>query len=171
MRSCPKNRRLVGTLSDLAPVDDGRDDLSKGLLLAMVTLVLLVVAIAGADTYPPDWDGGSGSAVHFQPVPWPANDGDGSLDPGDWVPYNFLSGSIEDQRVQDPSNGGTSPQNYVNISSGCTDLTLPSIFYYFDPVNEVLMFRWRVEQIAHTYAVGPTVQPARSTRGSRPSGP
>lgn len=122
--------------------------------------VLLLASSAFADTYPPDWNGGGDPPVHFSPVPWPANDGDGQLDYGDWVPYTIFNSGIEDNGTQDPSNGGTSPQNYVNVSSGCTDLTLPSVFVYYDAANQVLMFRWRVGQIANTYATGPSVQPA-----------
>ena len=40
------------------------------------------------------------------------------------------------------------------MSSGCTDDTYPSSFWYLDDTNDVLMYRWRVEQIAHTYATG-----------------
>ena len=47
------------------------------------------------------------------------------------------------------------PQNYVNISSGCTDRSLPSLYGYYDATDKILMFRWRVEQIANTYATGP----------------
>lgn len=143
------------------PSDAPRRSASPNRFLAIVAVgVLTLSSGAGADPFPPNWQNGSGAAVHFQPVPWPANDGDGSLEFGDWVPYTMIGNDIEDNKTQDPSNGGTSPQNYVNVSSGCTDLTLPSIFVYFDDANEVLMFRWRVEQIAHTYAVGPNTQPA-----------
>ena len=37
--------------------------------------------------------------------------------------------------MQDPSNGGTTPQNYVNVSSGCPDQSLPSIYYYYDRLS------------------------------------
>ncbi len=129
-----------------------------------ILFLSLLVSASGAigDTYPPDWNGGGDPPVHFAPVAWPADDGDGLLDFGDWVPYTILGSGIEDNGVQDPSNGGTSPQNYVNASSGCTDLTLPSVFVYYDSANQVLMFRWRVEQIANTYATGPTTGSASS---------
>lgn len=127
---------------------------------ALLALALLVAAPAVADPFPPYWGGGSGAAIHYQPVNWPSNDGDGLQDFGDWQPYRFTGDNLQDNAVQDPSNGGTSPQNYVNVSSGCTDLTLPSTFIYYDDANDVLMFRWRVEQIPYTYAVGPNTQPA-----------
>jgi uncharacterized repeat protein (TIGR01451 family) len=72
-----------------------------------------------------------------------------------------------DQRTQDPSNGGARPQNYVNVSSGCPDQTLPSIYYYFDKTadggNGIIFFRWRVEQIANNYATGPSAGSYKST--------
>ena len=115
----------------------------------------MFVMLVWADPFPPYWEGGAGTSIHYAPVSWPTNDGDGELDNGDWTPYTMIGADIEDPKVQDPSNGGTSPQNYVNISSGCTDLSYPSTFTYFDSANQVLMFRWRVEQVAHTYATGP----------------
>ena len=126
--------------------------------------VLLLATAVVADTFPPDWPADDcatpGAPCHYAPVAWPADDGDGLLDNGDWVPYTIIGSAIEDNGVQDPSNGGTSPQNYVNLSSGCTDLSLPSLFIYYDLPNQVIMFRMRIEQIGHTYATGPTVQPA-----------
>lgn len=62
---------------------------------------------------------------------------------------------IADPRDADGSNGGTAPQNYVNVSSSCIDRTLPSVYWSFDQTNEILFFRWRVEQIANTYGTGP----------------
>jgi uncharacterized repeat protein (TIGR01451 family)/fimbrial isopeptide formation D2 family protein len=102
----------------------------------------------------PDCDGGAA----IKPVTWPAE--------AVWVPYSWgttypdvTTGDkhpVRDQRVQDPSNGGTTPQNYVNVSSGCSDQVLPSIYYYFDSASKIIFFRWRVEQIANTYATGST---------------
>jgi uncharacterized repeat protein (TIGR01451 family) len=114
--------------------------------------------------FAPLWQNGGGPAVHYQPVSWPAepanplNCGNAC---GDWKPYTRFNRSLIDPRTQDPSNGGTAPQNYVNVSSSCTDKSLPSIYYYlhrdaFDPAKDVLMFRWRVEQPAHNYATGPS---------------
>ncbi|MBI2940377.1 MAG: hypothetical protein HYY04_08060, partial [Chloroflexi bacterium] len=78
-----------------------------------------------ADPYPPVWGTpppGTPTASHYLPAPWPST----------WTPYTHLGADIKDPRVQDPSNGGTSPQNYVNISSGCTDQSLPSLYYAYD---------------------------------------
>lgn len=126
--------------------------------------LLAVAAVVIGHPFPPLWQNGSGPAVHYQPVSWPSepanpqNCGDTC---GDWKPYTRFSNSLIDPRTQDPSNGGTSPQNYVNVSSSCTDKTRPSIYYYLhrdalDPARDVLMFRWRVEQPAHNYATGPS---------------
>jgi len=98
--------------------------------------------------------GYAGCAI--KPAPWPADTA--------WVAYSWGTtypdapgnNSINDQRVNDPSNGGTTPQNYVNVSSGCPDRTLPSIYYFYDSTNKMIFFRWRVEQIANNYATGPS---------------
>ncbi len=124
---------------------------------------ILASGILAADPYPPEWNGGAGAAIHFDPVLWPNEPADPlncTQNCGDWLPYTRFDNGIADPRTQDPSNGGTSPQNYVNIASSCIDKTYPSVYYhlYKDPVdsaNDVLMFRWRVEQIANTYATGP----------------
>ena len=118
----------------------------------LFTFILFSTQLS-ADPYPPDWGtNGDGAAVHFKPVPWPQKN--------EWKPYSRFGESINDPRTGDPSNGGTRPQNYVNIASSCTDKAEPSIYYYLyqdpnDPANDVIMFRWRVEQIANTYATGP----------------
>ena len=125
----------------------------------------------GADPYPspPAWSDGAGAAIHFPPVPWPNEDPDPAkctTNCGDWKPYTRFQNDLNDPRTQDPSNGGTAPQNYVNVSSSCIDKSLPSIYYYLyhgkdglgndDPTKDVIMFRWRVEQIANNYATGPS---------------
>ena len=122
-----------------------------------------MVPASFADPYPPYWSNGSGASIYFQPVLWPnepADPKDCGVACGGWKPYTRFQNDINDPRVQDPSNGGTSPQNYVNIASSCTDKTLPSIYYYLyqgaTPADDVIMFRWRVEQIANTYATGPS---------------
>lgn len=99
---------------------------------------------AGADGYPPYWDD-SNNAKHFDPVAWPST----------WNAYTKKDISIKDQRDIDPSHGGARPQNYVNVSSGCIDQTKPSIYWRYSSTDQMLFFRWRVEQIGHTYAVGP----------------
>ena len=127
-----------------------------------------------ADTFPPDWGAGSpneaAGPIHFSPAAWPAEPAD-PVDCthacGDWTPYSRFQAGVADPRTQDPSNGGTSPQNYVNVASSCVDRSLPSIYYHLyrhptDPTRDVLMFRWRVEQIAHTYATGPSAGNYRS---------
>ena len=119
----------------------------------------------------PYWDGGTGNgpAVHHLPVPWPKEELDGGCGAtcGEWLPYTRFQNSLNDPRTKDPSNGGTSPQNYVNIASSCTDKALPSIYYSLhkdptDPAKDVLLFRWRVAQDAHTYATGPSAGAFRS---------
>src|SRR5262249_44693912 len=95
-----------------------------GLLFAVVVLPIALPAWA---QNPPFWNSGSptrddGSAA-IKPVAWPTT--------GQWIPYSWGTTfpdatitdkhPIRDQRVQDPSNGGTTPQNYVNVSSGCPD--------------------------------------------------
>jgi uncharacterized repeat protein (TIGR01451 family) len=113
---------------------------------------------------PPYWNGGTGQAVHHLPVPWPAEPAPAACGAscGGWLPYTRFQNALNDPRTQDPSNGGTSPQNYVNIASSCVDKALPSVYYALhkdstDPSKDVLLFRWRVAQDAHTYATGPSV--------------
>jgi len=132
------------------------------LFSSLVAVAVLVAALPAAADNPPYWNNGAptkgdGSAA-ISPYTWPTT--------AQWIPYSWgttypdstLSDKhpIRDQRVQDPSNGGTTPQNYVNVSSGCSDQSLPSIYYYYDSVNNVIFFRWRVEQIANNYATGPS---------------
>lgn len=132
---------------------------------ARVWAVVGLFAFTGAvvaDPFPPTLANG---AAHFPPVAWPnepANSAQCGAQCGEWQPYTRFQSGVADPRVQDPSNGGTAPQNYVNISSSCTDKTLPSIYYALrqgganDGSQDVIMFRWRVEQIANTYATGPS---------------
>lgn len=117
------------------------------LFIFLLSGLFLFPNTGSADGYPPYWNY-STSAVHFPPVPWPEQT--------DWIAYTYQGTGIKDQRTQDPSNGGTSPQNYVNVSSQCTDQSLPSIAWYFDTDKNVLFFRWRVEQIPNTYATDPS---------------
>src|SRR5260370_40924 len=148
-----------------------------------VKLLLVIIALGigrevSAQT-PPLWNGGvptCGSAstdcvggAPIKPAAWPSD--------VQWVPYSWGTTypdatladkhPIHDQRVQDPSNGGTTPQNYVNVSSGCPDQTLPSIYYFFDKTadggNGIIYFRLRVEQIADNYATGPSARSYSST--------
>ncbi|MDY7077535.1 MAG: pre-peptidase C-terminal domain-containing protein [Chloroflexota bacterium] len=128
------------------------------ILTILAGQLFFVITPAKADPYPPEWQGGAGPAVHFDPVSWPNEPADPKecgFDCGDWIYYSRYNDSINDARDHDPSNGGTAPQNYVNIASSCIDTNWPSIYYHIDQANGVLMFRWRVEQIANTYATGP----------------
>ena len=81
---------------------------------------------------------------------WPADT--------DWIAYSYSGSDTQDQKIQDPSNGGTSPQNFVNVSSSCAagdpDQVEPSTQYLYR--DGIFYFRWRVEQIANTYATGPS---------------
>jgi uncharacterized repeat protein (TIGR01451 family) len=117
---------------------------------------------AHPDPYPPFW---GSAAVHFPPVLWPTEPADPKqcgTNCGEWLPYTRFQSDVADPRTQDPSNGGTAPQNYVNVSSSCVDKTFPSIYYALrqgaapDGSQDTIMFRWRVEQIANNYATGPS---------------
>jgi uncharacterized repeat protein (TIGR01451 family)/MYXO-CTERM domain-containing protein len=103
-----------------------------------------------------------GGAVKYPPVAWPSEPTPSQCGDtcGEWLPYTRFQHPVKDPRTQDPSNGGTAPQNYVNVSSSCTDTALPSVYYALhrdpnDATKDVIFFRWRVEQPAHTYATGP----------------
>ncbi|MBN1552507.1 hypothetical protein JW979_13615 [bacterium] len=115
--------------------------------LGLIAVMSCFISTVLADPYPPYWDGGLGGAVHYQPAPWPQED--------DWISATHNHDPINDQRTADPSNGGTQPQNYVNVSSGCPDQNLPSIYWCYNSTFGIFYFRWRVEQIANTYATGP----------------
>src|SRR4051812_3549431 len=83
----------------------------------------VAVGKATAALAPPYWTGGTGPSVTHPPVAWPTEPAPGSCGDtcGQWLPYTRFQHSLNDPRTQDPSNGGTSPQNYVNIASSCTD--------------------------------------------------
>ncbi len=147
-------------------------------IFVFAVVALIVVPTAWAQT-PPLWNGGAPTCgqwasdcvggVAIKPATWPST--------AQWIPYSWGTTypdltttdkhPIRDQRTLDPSNGGARPQNYVNVSSGCPDQTLPSIYYYFDPAgdsgNGMIYFRWRVEQIANNYAIGPSAGAYSST--------
>jgi hypothetical protein len=84
------------------------------------------------------------------------------LRPGLWrvEAIHAFSERRQRPRTLDPSNGGTRPQNYVNIASSCIDKAYPSIYCSLKQgateAEDVIMFRWRVKQQAHTYARGPS---------------
>lgn len=141
--------------------------MSLGRSAVVAAAMLIAIPQAAGHPFPPAWGTGTvdetNGPIHFAPVAWPSEPADpASCGPscGDWKPYTRFQAQINDPRTQDPSNGGTAPQNYVNISSSCTDKASPSIYYYLykdaDPAKDVLMFRWRVEQIANNYATGPS---------------
>lgn len=124
--------------------------------------ILLAATTTLADPFPPTLVNG---AAHFPPVAWPAEPANPlqcGTSCGEWLPYTRFQGGITDPRTRDPSNGGTAPQNYVNIASSCVDKTAPSVYYALrqgaapDGSQDTIMFRWRVEQIANTYATGPS---------------
>lgn len=135
----------------------------KALQLPLLGAAILLAATTTlADPYPPTLTNG---AAHFPPVAWPAEPANPLLcgaTCGEWLPYTRFQGGITDPRTRDPSNGGTAPQNYVNIASSCVDKTAPSVYYALrqgpapDGSQDTIMFRWRVEQIANTYATGPS---------------
>jgi len=116
------------------------------LTMALFTVQFLSLPFAHADGYPPYSDNSTG-AIHYDPVPWPSD--------AAWSAYTFNQTAIRDKRTQDPSNGGTSPQNYVNISSQCADQSAPSVYWKYDTAEQVLFLRFKVEQIPNTYATGP----------------
>ncbi|HYC91438.1 MAG TPA: C25 family cysteine peptidase [Thermoanaerobaculia bacterium] len=122
----------------------------------MLCVVAVLFGAAGtASAAVPYWDNGTGSEVNFPLAPWPTN--------AQWVDYMYRGADIKDQRTQDPSNGGTSPQAYVNVASGCNDQFLGSVFYYYDPVRKVIFYRWRVENAPNNYATGPSPGAYRPT--------
>ncbi|HXG55199.1 MAG TPA: tandem-95 repeat protein [Vicinamibacterales bacterium] len=49
------------------------------------------------------------------------------------------------------------------MSSGCTDETLPSVYYAYNAASQVLFFRWRVQSPPHNYATGPSAGAYSST--------
>lgn len=119
-------------------------------IFLLAAFVLGAPGVSHADGYPPYWDNSNG-AIHNTPTPWPTND--------QWIAYTSRGTTINDPRTIDPSHGGARPQNYVNVSSGCPDQSLPSVYYYYDSFFDVFYFRWRVEQIPNNYATGPAPGP------------
>jgi uncharacterized repeat protein (TIGR01451 family) len=137
----------------------------RAMRLHLVFAVLVLGAIAPrlhAQT-PPLWNSGSptngsayGGGAAIAPAAWPAE--------SQWVAYSWgttypdvaANNAIKDLRNADPSNGGTTPQNYVSVSSGCPDGTQPSIYYFYNATTKTIFFRWRVQQIANNYGTGPS---------------
>jgi len=141
----------------------------RPLFIFAIALVLIAPRLF-AQT-PPLYNGSSytngsayGGGAAISPVAWPAE--------SQWVPYSWGTTypdpvgdhAIKDLRSSaDPSNGGTTPQNYVSVSSGCPDSTLPSIYYFYSSSTKTIYFRWRVNQIANNYATGPSAGAYSST--------
>ncbi|MFZ2492275.1 MAG: hypothetical protein WA208_12405, partial [Thermoanaerobaculia bacterium] len=113
----------------------------------VVPIILLFALPAAAQRPVPYWDNGNGGEVKYDPVAWPTE--------GQWIPYTNGNASINDARTNDPSHGGARPQERVNVSSGCVDQSTPSVYYYYDSVNQVIFYRWRVEAEPNSYAKGP----------------
>ena len=116
--------------------------------ILLACIAFAAFAPAGYAAAPPYWQGGSGPSVYYTPAPWPSE--------AQWVAYTNSNDTINDQRTQDPSNGGTSPQAYVNVASGCSDQALPSVYYFYDSARQVIFYRWRVENGPNNYATGPS---------------
>ncbi|MGE0085837.1 MAG: hypothetical protein AB7S75_15620, partial [Desulfococcaceae bacterium] len=145
---------------------------SAAMMLRFFVILFTIVALflaaqvpdGNADPFPPIWNGNTpgtapGTSLHYQVAMWPdAAAGKPPTDLSAWTPTYHNGNTDNDPRVGDPSNGGTRPQNYVNVASGCptADKSLPSIYWAFDSATQTIFFRWRVEQIANTYATGPS---------------
>ncbi|MFC2084624.1 hypothetical protein ACFLS9_06180 [Bacteroidota bacterium] len=78
----------------------------------------------------------------FNPVPWPNN----------LQSFTFNGTPIYDLKTQDQSNGGTSPQGYVNLSSGEPDGSLPTAYFGYDGMN--IFVRTRLESSPNSYRIG-----------------
>ncbi|MDO8342678.1 MAG: isopeptide-forming domain-containing fimbrial protein [Cellvibrio sp.] len=137
--------------------------MGKCLWLVGVMWGVLWASFTSADPFPPEWNSGAGASIHYAPVAWPSEPVipiDCGTACGQWKPYTRFQQPMNDPRTRDPSNGGTSPQSYVNVTSSCSDKAKPSIYYYLHQgataSQDVLMFRWRVESAPHNYAVGPS---------------
>jgi uncharacterized repeat protein (TIGR01451 family) len=101
------------------------------------TVLLLVALLATA---------AAALSQSFAPVPWPSEP--------TYRAYTSLGTPMSDYYIKDPSNGGASPQGYVNIASGIPDLSLPSVYYSFDGTN--VFVRFRLESNAVSYVGGAT---------------
>lgn len=97
--------------------------LITGVLLALVTMVMPVPANAQT------------------PAPWP-DSGSGNVNTG-WAFYSRLGASIKDKAGStDGSNGGTTPQQAVDIIGNSTNL--PSVYYAYNAGLQVLYVRVRL---------------------------
>jgi uncharacterized repeat protein (TIGR01451 family) len=128
-----------------------------GLLAVICLFLILAVNQAAAATWPApgDWPVWGSQPANITPVAWTAE--------VNWVSYTSLGSPLADPAFADPSNGGTSPQNYVSVTSNCPDKTLPSVYWYYDSANQVIFFRFRLAAIPNTYATGPSAGSASTT--------
>ena len=94
-------------------------------LPAFVAAALLAAVAVIADPYPPYWDERYRSLDPLRP-------GGVARRRSVYIAYTRIGTNIADKRDTDGSNGGTSPQGYVNVSSGCTDEAQPSVHYAYD---------------------------------------
>jgi hypothetical protein len=132
---------------------------TRSIILFPVILVifLMVVNQAWGASWPAPgvWPVWGGQPANITPVSWPAL--------GDWHSYTSLGSPLADPSVADPSNGGTSPQNYVSVTSNCPDKTLPSVYWAYDSVNQVIFFRFCLAAVPNTYATGPSAGSASTS--------
>ncbi|MFH0992232.1 MAG: hypothetical protein V1799_19705 [bacterium] len=84
-----------------------------------------------------------GQSPIFSPGAWPAN--------SSWVSYTLKGNALADPKTQDQSNGGTSPQNIANISSGTPDLSLPSAYVSYDGTRIFVRIRLESDPNAYNY--------------------
>lgn len=103
-------------------------------VLAVGIVWLWFAAAPAFATYPAAWpDGGS-------PGSPPTNPDSG------WTPYTYGGQVIFDPAggsPGDPSNGGTQPNGVVDVVSESG--TRPSAYYHYDPTNQVVFFRLRLQ--------------------------
>ncbi|BDU74210.1 InlB B-repeat-containing protein [Mesoterricola silvestris] len=117
---------------------------------------LLALPVLGATWPAPGaWPNYASAPAGQKPVAWPAS--------GAWRTYTSKGSSLTDPATADPSNGGTSPQSYVNVSSGAPDKSQPSVFWYYDGASQVVFYRFRLAAQPNTYATGPSAGSASTT--------
>jgi uncharacterized repeat protein (TIGR01451 family) len=105
-----------------------------------VKAVLVLIVMVGIRV------NGPAVAQTFNPVPW--------LNDASLRASSMIGQPVTDWVTQDKSNGGTSPQGYVNISSGVPDLTKPSA--YFTSNGTSIFLRIRLESNPVAYSGGAT---------------
>ncbi|HLX11354.1 MAG TPA: hypothetical protein VKS81_00945, partial [Bacteroidota bacterium] len=85
--------------------------------------------------------------VTFNPVGWPAD--------AQWTANTLKGAPINDPTHSDPSNGGTQPNNYVDISSGTPDGTYPSSYWAYN--GTTFFIRFALQGSPDTYTPGHSV--------------